>query len=180
MEITVKHPMKLRDIWREMILGISLVLIGAACQPTPVPSPLHNETTQEMAKTETRSLNQDGNATKTLGGSRMEASQSSQPPIRRILPESKIVAPDKNLASRKIAYDTQLTSRVAVHPDRANWQYRRNGQGNIVGFEFSNHGGNKILPPRRDAAKNQFFGRDFQFRFDERARQDIFLLVTDW
>jgi hypothetical protein len=163
-----------------MILGISLVLIGAACQPTPVPSPLHNETTQEMAKTETRSLNQDGNATKTLGGSRMEASQSSQPPIRRILPESKIVAPDKNLASRKIAYDTQLTSRVAVHPDRANWQYRRNGQGNIVGFEFSNHGGNKILPPRRDAAKNQFFGRDFQFRFDERARQDIFLLVTDW
>jgi hypothetical protein len=180
MKITVKHPMKLRDLSREVILGIFLVLIGAACQPTPAPSPLQNETAKEIAKPETRSLNQDGNATKTPGGLRMEPSLSSQPPIRRILPESKIVAPDKNLASRKIVYDTQLTSRVAVHPDRANWQYRRNGQGSIVGFEFSNHGGNKILPPRRDASKNQFFGRDFQFRFDERARQDIFLLVTDW
>ncbi len=55
-----------------------------------------------------------------------------------------------------------------------------NRRGEIVGFEFSNHGGNPILAPRRDAVKNQFFTRDFQFRFDERARQDIHLMVSDW
>lgn len=53
-------------------------------------------------------------------------------------------------------------------------------QGQVVGFEFSNHGGNRILPPRRDPLRNQLFARDFQFRFDERARQDIHLLVADW
>ncbi len=52
--------------------------------------------------------------------------------------------------------------------------------GKIVGFEFSNQGGNPILPPQRNAIKNQFFTRDFQFRFDERARQDIYLMVSDW
>jgi hypothetical protein len=60
------------------------------------------------------------------------------------------------------------------------WQYRRTRQGHIVGFEFSNQGGNKILTPRRDAVKNQFFTRDFQFRFDDRARQDIHLMISDW
>jgi hypothetical protein len=73
-----------------------------------------------------------------------------------------------------------INTRTANTTTASIWQYRRTNAGQIVGFEFSNHGGNAILPPRRDASKNQFFGRDFQFRFDERARQDIYLLVTDW
>jgi hypothetical protein len=36
------------------------------------------------------------------------------------------------------------------------------------------------LPERHDIGKNRLFTRDFQFRFDDRARQDIHLSVTDW
>jgi len=100
--------------------------------------------------------------------------------IPRIFPESLIGSPDKELASRRLEYNTMISSRPSESPLAAGWQYRNTRQGQIVGFEFSNHGGNRILPPRRDAVKNQFFTRDFQFRFDERARQDIHLLVADW
>ena len=104
----------------------------------------------------------------------------AKPTIRRIHPESALAAPDKDPASRQIAYDTLLSTRTAENKKVAGWQYRRNRQSKVVGFEFSNTGGNLILPPRRDALKNQFFTRDFQFRFDERARQDIHLLIADW
>ena len=36
------------------------------------------------------------------------------------------------------------------------------------------------MPPLRNAVKNQFFTRDYQFQFDDRARQDIHLLISDW
>ena len=49
-----------------------------------------------------------------------------------------------------------------------------------MGFEFSNRGGNRILPERHDVSKDKHFTRDFQFRFDDRARQDIHFSVTDW
>ena len=101
-------------------------------------------------------------------------------PIDRTLPESLIAAPAKDPASRSINYGTMLSSRAANSKLMNNWQYRRTRQGQIVGFEFSNHGGNPILTPRRDATKNQFFTRDFQFRFDDRARQDIHLMISDW
>jgi hypothetical protein len=105
---------------------------------------------------------------------------SAKPTIQRIHPESALAAPDKDGASRQIAYDTLLSTRTSENKRLAGWQYRRNRQSRIVGFEFSNTGGNPILPSRRDASKNQFFTRDFQFRFDERARQDIHLLIADW
>jgi hypothetical protein len=105
---------------------------------------------------------------------------ASAKPAHPLLPESLISAPEKELASPRLAYDTTISSRPGGSPPAAGWQYRRNRQGQVVGFEFSNHGGNRILPPTRDAAKNQFFTRDFQFRFDERARQDIHFFVTDW
>jgi hypothetical protein len=97
-----------------------------------------------------------------------------------LLPESIVGIPEKDLASRRLEYNTMISSRPGEPPHGAAWQYRNTRQGQLVGFEFSNYGGNRILPPRRDAAKNQFFTRDFQFRFDDRARQDIHLLVTDW
>ncbi|MBI2358163.1 MAG: hypothetical protein HYV04_04530, partial [Deltaproteobacteria bacterium] len=37
-----------------------------------------------------------------------------------------------------------------------------------------------ILPHRYAIDKNLFFARDFQFRFDDRARQDIHFFVSDW
>ena len=104
----------------------------------------------------------------------------SKPAIDRSLPESDISAPAKDLASRSIDYGTVITGRTANPQLNTGWQYRRTRQGQIVGFEFSNHGGNLILTPRRDAVKNQFFTRDFQFRFDDRARQDIHLMISDW
>jgi hypothetical protein len=114
------------------------------------------------------------------------ATQVEAPPkpgrvaIPRLLPESIVGTPEKDLASRRLEYNTMMSSRSGEPPHVAAWQYRTTRQGQIVGFEFSNHGGNRILPPRRDAAKNQLFTRDFQFRFDERARQDIHLLIADW
>jgi len=101
----------------------------------------------------------------------------TKPAIPRALPESLIVAPAKGqTASRRLEYNTTVRTRAAA----GSWQYRVNRRGEIVGFEFSNHGGNPILPPRRDAVRNQFFTRDFQFRFDDRARQDIYLMISDW
>jgi hypothetical protein len=103
-----------------------------------------------------------------------------KPVINRSLPESIIGFPDKDPATRQLAYNTKIGTRSAEAAEGANWHYRRTNVGEIVGFEFSNHGGNLILPPSRDAARNQFYTRDFQFRFDDRARQDISLVITDW
>jgi hypothetical protein len=104
-----------------------------------------------------------------------------KPVIVRALPESLIAVPEKDPAALKIDYNTLLNIRPADNPRSSFWRYRTTRPGNkLVGFEFSNYGGNRILPPRRDAVKNQFFTRDFQFRFDERSRQDIHLLVSDW
>lgn len=100
-------------------------------------------------------------------------------PIER-LPESIVGAPGKELASLKIAYDTVLLERASHAPVHAGWQYRKDRQSQVVGFEFSNRGGNRMLPPHYDIGKNLLFTRDFQFRFDDRARQDIQLFVSDW
>jgi hypothetical protein len=100
--------------------------------------------------------------------------------IARYLPESRLTVPEKDLAPRRIEYNSVLNTRPGKPPRDSAWRYRLTRQGALIGFEFSNDGGNRILPPRRDAIKNQFFTRDFQFRFDERARQDIYLMVSDW
>jgi hypothetical protein len=96
------------------------------------------------------------------------------------LPESVLSAPEKESASPKLNYDTVVLARATDTTAHAGWQYRRNRQGQIVGFEFSNRGGNRILPQRYDAVKNLLFTRDFQFQFDDRARQDIYLFLSDW
>jgi hypothetical protein len=101
------------------------------------------------------------------------------PPLRA-LPESVLSAPEKQTVTPAIQYDTILTKRSVQIAAHSGWQYRNNRQKRIVGFEFSNSGGNPILPHRRDISKNQLYTRDFQFRFDDRARQDVHLAVTDW
>jgi hypothetical protein len=113
-----------------------------------------------------------------------EAGNVSLPSIdpipRQIFPESVLGAPDKDLAYAGIRYDTVVLMRTAAAPAYSLWEYRKNPQGQIVGFEFSNRGGNRILPDRYNIDKNLFFARDFQYHFDDRARQDIHLFVSDW
>jgi hypothetical protein len=101
-------------------------------------------------------------------------------PLKEELPESVLSSPERDLASPQIKYDTVLLTRSAEPPFNAGWQYRINRQKQIVGFEFSNRGGNPILPNRYDINKSLLFTRDFQFRFEDRARQDIYLELTDW
>lgn len=105
----------------------------------------------------------------------------ARPKISRTLPESVIAAPEKDGAPPRVDYNTVLNTRAIKGVRNNPWRYRATRPGGkLVGFEFSNTGGNRILPPLRDAVKNQFFARDFQFRFDDRARQDIHLLISDW
>jgi hypothetical protein len=99
---------------------------------------------------------------------------------KKLLPESFLGVPERDPASAGTKYDTVILSRTLAAPPHPGWRYRQNQQGKIVGFEFSNRGGNPILPPRHNIDKNLFFSRDFQFRFDDRARQDIHLYVSDW
>ena len=109
-------------------------------------------------------------------GLRKDGRPPDRPKQIERFPESVVGAPAKESASARVAYDTLLMERAS----QAGWQYRKDRQSQIVGFEFSNRGGNRILPPRYDIGKNLLFTRDFQFRFDDRARQDIQLFVSDW
>jgi hypothetical protein len=127
----------------------------------------------------------DGSSAAKLG--RPEAEAVKQPgelfkeaPPAELLPESVISLPAMDAVTPGLKYNTIIAQRMAGAPGSAGWQYRKNLLGEIVGFEFSNRGGNRILPERYDIGKNKHFTRDFQFRFDDRARQDIHFSVTDW
>lgn len=99
---------------------------------------------------------------------------------RALLPESVLARPEIDSASVQLRYDTVVMARTSGPQSHSDWHYRINRDNQIVGFEFSNHGGNRILPQRYDIRRNLLFTRDFQFRFDDRARQDIHLTITDW
>jgi len=148
-----------------------------ACQQTPLPSSPSTDAPQTSQNPETTTPVEIAKIPEAIPEIVPEI---VLPSIPRLLPESIIAAPQKELASPRLQYNTTISTRTGAAAPKSRWQYRRTRDGSIVGFEFSNHGGNLVLAPRRDAAKNQFFTRDFQFRFDERARQDIHLLVTDW
>ena len=162
-----------RLFWPTLNLGLALTL--SACQTTPPASaPVAQEPEQEASLPPSQQPAESAKPAET------PQATINKPPIDRSFPESLIDAPAKDLASRNIDYGTIISGRTANPELKTGWQYRRTRQGQIVGFEFSNHGGNFILTPRREASKNQFFTRDFQFRFDDRARQDIHLMITDW
>jgi hypothetical protein len=108
------------------------------------------------------------------------ANLPTQPSPPEVLPESVVSLPAADAVTTGLKYDTVVSQRAAPIPGSDGWQYRKNPRGQIVGFEFSNRGGNRILPERYDIGKNHHFTRDFQFRFDERARQDIHVSITDW
>jgi hypothetical protein len=144
--------------------------------PTPQPAPEAEKAeptgkADAQTKSESTRIDQERSKDPKLSG-------AAKPTAR--LPESIVGAPGKELASAKIAYDTVMMERAPHGSIHAGWQYRKDRQSQIVGFEFSNRGGNRILPPRYDIGKNLLFTRDFQFRFDDRARQDIQLFISDW
>jgi hypothetical protein len=105
---------------------------------------------------------------------------SVEAPQQPVLPESILAGPEKDLRSPVITYDTVLLARVSDTPLNPGWEYRTDRENKLVGFEFSNRGGNRILPRRYNIEKREFYTRDFQFRFEDRARQDIHLSVSDW
>jgi hypothetical protein len=152
----------------------------AACRSTPVSAPPISGAQSGIQKSEGAKAEVPTEGAKLPETDALKAPKPPKETIARLLPESQIGAPGKNLASRRVEYNTIISARSSEALRKAAWQYRITHRGEIVGFEFSNHGGNPILTPRRDAVKNQFFTRDFQFRFDERARQDIHLMVSDW
>jgi hypothetical protein len=158
------------------LLCVLLSLSLWSCRSTSVTPPATPEAVPESKPAESRQSETESAAPP----SQQAMSKAAPEAIARHLPESRIGTPEKEFAARRVEYNTMLHTRPGEQPRSAAWQYRMTRHGHVVGFEFSNHGGNRILTPRRDAAKNQLFTRDFQFRFDERARQDIHLLVADW
>ena len=167
--------------WSRVVAAMWCLAFIVSCQTTSTPMPtvpqpaLAPEYLPSALPEPTMEATEPSEATQTVQPMPPAPAKS----IDRSLPESMIGAPAQDRASRHLAYNTKLTTRSSSG-DGPNWQYRRTDTGHIVGFEFSNHGGNRILPPKRDASKNLFYGRDFQFHFDDRARQDIHLLVIDW
>jgi hypothetical protein len=154
----------------------ALTLFIPACRPAPISAPPTSTGQSEVQK---NAAPQDTPTEMQRDESRT-VTKPRQESIARLLPESLIGLPNKDPVSRRVEYNTWVSARSTATPPKIAWQYRATREGEIVGFEFSNHGSNPILPPRRDASKNQLFTRDFQFRFDERARQDIHLMVSDW
>ena len=160
------------------VLCASLSLLLPACRSTPIPPPPESPPAVDQPEARKDDILPEFTSPPDTTGA--PVSRPHPEIIARHLPESRIGKPEKDLAARRVEYNTVLNSRTSEPPRSTAWQYRMTRQGRVVGFEFSNHGGNRILPPRRDAVKNQFYSRDFQFRFDERARQDIHLLLSDW
>jgi hypothetical protein len=155
-----------------------LAALQSSCRTGPVPPTPQRASEAEQAKPAGKADAAIESESTKIDKERNKGPKSTTgvKPAER-LPESIIGAPGKELASSKIAYDSVLVERASNH---AGWQYRKDRQSQIVGFEFSNRGGNRILPPRYDIGKNLLFTRDFQFRFDDRARQDIQLFISDW
>ena len=155
---------------RTLILGLCLSLVIAGCRTGPLQSRPEPEPPSEKPLTEP-----------PPAPPQAPPALTDQPaPSRKARwPESRIAPPEKDLAALRIDYNTTIRERPSAAAN-ASWRFRTNKNGQIVGFEFSNPGGNRILVPRRDPIKNQLFTRDFQFRFDDRARQDIHLLISDW
>ncbi len=158
-------------------LFFALAAFQQSCRTGPVaPAPQRATETEKADPTAQTDLPAKAESTAIDRDRKKEVQPSSEPKPTERFPESIISAPGKELASPKIAYDTLLLARAP----QAGWEYRKDRHSQIVGFEFSNHGGNRILPPRYDIGKNLLFTRDFQFRFDDRARQDIQLFISDW
>jgi len=166
-----------------LILLISLVFLQS-CGNSPTPQPPAPPPIPKITNSVAGAVEDADGA--SLANLPPPASESAPlkptaiPTPQKVPPESVVSLPAVDANTTGLKYDTVISQRPAPFPGSHGWQYRKNSRGQIVGFEFSNRGGNRILPERYDIGKNKLFTRDFQFRFDERARQDIHLNITDW
>ena len=162
-------------------LPLILLVLQSCSTSIPVPQPEPPKQTEPAP-----SIESENTATQPEPSDlQQQASIPEEPevpasPPKPSWPESILSAPEIDLASSVVRYDTVLFSRSIDVPVNSGWQYRQDREKKIIGFEFSNRGGNPILPERYDIEKNRLFTRDFQFHFENRARQDIHLFVTDW
>jgi hypothetical protein len=165
-----------------MTFLLVMLTLLASCRTSPVPpAPSSSEQSPQTGIPEAARTDPAETAPElTIAKPEPASIPPAVPPLQRTLPESILSAPKRDSVSPAIRYDTVLTKRSIQTAAHSGWQYRNNRQSEIVGFEFSNRGGNRILPHRHDISKNQLYTRDFQFRFDERARQDVHLSISDW
>src|SRR5262245_19688767 len=146
-----RKPARLKTL---IFLCFAWLLSTPACRSTPVAPPSAPESPLTVPDASPTMIEP------PVGTALRLSAKPSPQPIPRLYPESIIGSPEQELAPRRLEYNTILSSRPGESPLAPSWQYRKTHPGQIVGFEFSNTGGNPILPPRRDAAKNQFFTRD--------------------
>ena len=159
---------------RFLLLLVILVALQQSCGIHTPPQPKSTEPARESPGSESKS--EPPVAEQEIA----KVPELPARPQREDFPESIPGMPERDLASPQVKYDTVLLARSFNPPISSAWQYRINRQKQIIGFEFSNRGGNPILPQRYDIEKNLFFTRDFQFRFEDRATQDIHLELADW
>src|SRR5262245_21860763 len=179
--VSGKHTMVVRRTQIYTFLLLLLAALQSSCRTGPVaPTPQPASEAEQAKPSGKTNAPIESESTKIDQERSKNAKPSSAAKPAERLPESIIGEPGKESASSQIAYDTVLVERALHASNHASWQYRKDRQSQIVGFEFSNRGGNRILPPRYDIGKNLLFTRDFQFRFDDRARQDIQLFISDW
>jgi hypothetical protein len=168
-------------LWHSVTLLVLLFGLVVSCRTGTVPpAPSSSEPTPQTGSLQTPDPTPDESVPEAIIATPESGKIPAPTAPRRVLPESILTAPQKESVAHAIKYDTVLTKRSVLVAAHSGWQYRNNRQSQIVGFEFSNHGGNRILPPRYDISKDQLYTRDFQFRFDDRARQDVHLSITDW
>jgi hypothetical protein len=167
------------------LLFVSFMALQQSCGTnsgfhTPIAEQRHEVEQRVLSDNKDMPVTQESTAAEPESNVAQVLNPKENPAVaKEILPESVLGVPERDLASPGTKYDTVVLARF----DRLlnyGWQYRNNQQGRVVGFEFSNRGGNRIVAQRQDVEKGLFFTRDFQFRFDDRARQDIHFSVSDW
>lgn len=92
--------------------------------------------------------------------------------------ESVPVPYDRDDSGLAWTQDPKIVSKMAADGRNLGYSVRATPEA-VVGFSFSNHGGNRILPPSYDVANGKLYARDFLFSFDGRAKQDSHLAITD-
>ena len=156
-----------------------LLLPGASCRTGTVPpAPSSSDPTPQTGSLQTPDATPDESVPEATIATPEPVNIPAPAPPQRVLPESISAHPKRESVAPTIKYDTVLTKRSVLIAAHSDWQYRNNRQSQIVGFEFSNHGVIEYFR-RVDISKDQLYTRDFSF-FDDRARQDVHLSITDW
>jgi hypothetical protein len=163
--------MRIRTLWNASLLLLLAIQLGCSTHAPQPPAPPEQSSETGASEPQENATQESATAEST--------EQAKQPEAPR-LPESVVTGPETELASLAVKYDTVLMSRTLEAPATQGWDYRLDRKGRIVGFEFSNHGGNAVLPERYDIQKDRLFTRDFHFYFDDRARQNIHTFISDW